>query len=92
MTLQRSISGGTFVTVQSSPLTTQLITESFSDPDPFIGTITTRTETGGGSTTYTDNNTSTGTFNYRLIVTGQSRWLSQGSITSQNTSIISIEE
>ena len=83
--LERKIGGGAW---------TQVTTGSFS------GQISCREEAGeaiineslNASTTFTDTNTSTSNFSYRVIVTGQFRYLASGNVESQNLTVISTEE
>ena len=89
LTLQRSIGGGSWVTIQTRTITGTVTMAPFSDDGTQRCNFT---EEAAGSFTYTDTSSATGTFSYRVVVSNQYRHLMQQFITRQILSIISTEE
>lgn len=93
--LERSLGGGSWVQLQTHTVEGNVNMTELNEPevsqDPsgyfcHFGEIT------QGGFTYTDNETSLGTFAYRLRVTNQVRYHGQNDIDFQNINLISVEE
>lgn len=93
--LERAIGGGGWAQVQSHEVTGELTYHELHEPeisnDP-SGRVCNRTEVTNSSFTYTDTNTSQGTFSYRVRVVNQQRYHVIQFILTQNLNLISVEE
>ena len=93
--LERAIGGGGWAQVQSHEVTGELTYRELHEPeisnDP-SGRVCNRTEVTNSSFTYTDTNTSQGTFSYRVRVVNQQRYHVIQFILTQNLNLISVEE
>lgn len=93
--LERALGGGGWTQVQSHEVTGELTYRELHEPeisnDP-SGRVCNRTEVTNSSFTYTDTNTSQGTFSYRVRVVNQQRYHVIQFILTQNLNLISVEE
>lgn len=93
--LERSLGGGSWVQLQTHTVEGNVTMTELNEPevsqDP-SGYICRYGEITQGGFTYTDNETSLGTFAYRLRVTNQVRYHVQNDIDFQNINLISVEE
>ena len=89
LTLQRSIGGGNWVTLQTRSIQGSVTLSPFNDDGTQRCNFS---EEAAGAFTFTDTSTAMGSFAYRVVVSNQYRHLMQQFITRQFLSIISTEE
>ena len=89
LTLQRSIGGGSWSTLQTRTMSGSVETFPFNNDGEEGCNIV---ERASAAFTFTDPNSSMGTFSYRVVVSSQQRYLLSQFITRQILSIISTEE
>jgi hypothetical protein len=89
LTLQRSIGGGNWTTLQTRSIQGSVTLSPFNDDGTQRCNFS---EEAAGAFTFTDTSTAMGSFAYRVVVSNQYRHLMQQFITRQFLSIISTEE